>query len=121
MELINTGSTRVVILTTNYAIKFPRCCTKVDNKFYGRVVSLLSGWISNRHEYKWSNANVYDFLCKVEYSFLFSFIIVMKRAKPLTREQFYNLKQYDFIYEHKLDSYGIVDNKIVVIDYGNNA
>ena len=119
MKLNNKGSSRLVFLTENYAIKIPRCCVKPDNSFYGSVIGILEGWKANRYEYIWSKSKIYDFLCEVEFSFLFSLIIIMKNAKPLKREQFLKLEKFNFCYEHKEDSYGFIDNKIVIVDYGN--
>jgi len=119
MDFINSGSSRLVFLTENYAIKIPRCCVKPDNSFYGRVIGFLEGWKANRYEYIWSKAKIYDFLCEVEYSLLFSMIIIMKRAKPLDRDEFFKLDTFNFGgYEHKLDSLGKINDKVVVIDYG---
>jgi hypothetical protein len=42
----------------------------------------------------------------------------MEKVAPITREQFLELEQFNFDYEHKEDIYGIVDNNIVVVDYG---
>ncbi len=119
MKLNNNGATRLVFLTENYAIKVPRCFIKPNNSFYGKVIGFLEGWVANRYEYKWSNANIHDFLCKVEYSFLFSIIIIMKRATPLSDDEFKTQEKLNFGYEHKQDSYGKIKNKLVIIDYGN--
>jgi len=101
------------------AIKIPRIFVKPDNGFYGKTIGFLNGWLANRYEYKWSKSQMYDFLCPVKYSFFFSMIIVMKRAETLSREEFFNLNKFNFVYEHKLDSYGKLDGKVVVVDYGN--
>ena len=118
IELNNKGSSRLVFLTKNYAIKVPRCCVKPDNGFYGKVIGFLEGWKANRYEYIWSKSKTFDFFCDVEYSFLFSIVIIMKRATPLDREQFLNLEKFNFAYEHKDDSYGIIDGETVIVDYG---
>ena len=119
MKIIKTGSTRLVILTDKYAIKIPRCCIKSDNSFYGKTIGFLEGWLANRYEYKWYKSNVFDFLCQVEYSFLFSMVIIMKKAEPISYDEFFELKQYNFAYEHKVDSYGKINDKVYIIDYGN--
>jgi hypothetical protein len=119
VKLINSGSTRLVLLVGQYAIKIPRCCIKPDNKFYGKVIGLLEGWKANRYEYIWSKSNIHDFLCEVKYSFLFSLIIIMKKADKISRDEFFELKKFNFTYEHKIDSYGKINNKIKVVDYGN--
>jgi len=123
MEIINTGSTRVVLAFNKYVIKIPRVFIKPNNKFYGEVISFLEGWKANRYEYIWSKSKVYDFLCPVKYSFFFSMIIVMKKAEPLTTYMWTNAPLDRFKkfggYEHKIDSFGYTDDGIVLIDYGN--
>lgn len=121
MKILNNGSTRIVILVGKYAIKIPRFFIEPDNKFYGKLVNFLFGWVSNRKEYLLSKNQINDDLLPVKKSFLWSMIIIMDKAEPITREEFFNLNQEDFNFghEHKLDSYGKVNNKIYVIDYGN--
>jgi len=120
MKFNNLGTTRVVFLIGKYAIKIPRCGIPPSNSFYGKFMDLLEGWKGNRNEYIWSNAKIYDYLCPVRLSLFFSFIIVMDRAKSLTYKEFKNLEKFNFGgYEHKRDSYGKVNNKIIVVDYGN--
>ena len=49
-------------------------------------------------------------------------IIIMKRVELITREEFLNLKEEDFNFrghEFKEDSFGKINNKIYIIDYGN--
>jgi len=119
MKILTNGSTRIVILIDQYAIKIPRCCTKPDSEFYGGLINFLQGWLANRIEYKWSRSSIFDFLCDVEFSLLFSLIIIMKKAEKISEEEFFNIEKFNFRYEHKLDSYGKINNKIVVVDYGN--
>ena len=121
-KFVNTGSTRLVFLIGQHAIKIPRCCVKAEDYFHGRLYSFLKGWLSNRHEYNYSKANLYDFLLPIKFSLFGSMIIVMKRVEPITREEFLNLKEEDFNfggYEFKEDSFGKINNKIFIIDYGN--
>ena len=121
-KFINTGSTRLVFLIGQYAVKIPRCSIKVEDSFHGRLYSFLKGWLSNRHEYNYSKANLYDFLLPVKLSLLGSMIIIMKRAEPIVREEFLNLKEEDYNfrgYEFKEDSFGKINNKIFIVDYGN--
>lgn len=118
MRLLRTGSTRAVLLTNKYAIKFPIGVLCTDNTFYGRMHGILRGWLANRTEYKWSSYGEFTFLCPIKYSFLFSFVVVMPRVDPIPRDEFYNISPFNFSYEHKLDSYGLFNNKVVVVDYG---
>ena len=117
MKLINTGASRIVILLGQYAVKIPRII-KPRCHFYGKLITFLQGWKANRAEYLWSKENIFPFLCAVKWSFLFSIVIVMKKASPITQEEYNKLNMFNFGYEHKLDSYGKVKGKIVVVDYG---
>lgn len=52
MKILNTGSTRIVILTDNYAIKIARFTG--NDRFYGNLYGFLNGWKSNINEFRWS-------------------------------------------------------------------
>lgn len=123
IKINKKGTTRFVILTNKFAIKIPKLgIFPPKNKFYGKTISFLNGWLANRYEYKWSKSGVYGFLCPIQYSFLFSIIIIMKRADPVSDEEFISLDNNHFNfggYEHKADSYGKINNKLVIVDYGN--
>lgn len=120
-KLINTGSTRIVLLIGDYAIKIPRS----EHEYYtGKVLGILRGWIGNRTEYMWSKQDLFPFLNRVVFSFLFSFIIVQRRVEMITEEEFFSLEKADYPFggfEWKLDSFGKVNDKIVVIDYDGNV
>lgn len=119
-KLINTGSTRLVFLISNYAIKIPRCFVKPDNSFYGKLYGFLMGWLSNRHEYMWSKTGM-SFLLPVKLSIFGSLIIVMDRAEEITEEEFFSLSEEDFNFEaieFKIDSFGKINNTIFALDYG---
>lgn len=118
IKIYNNGSSRVVVCIHRYAIKLPRILS--DDKFYGNVMSTINGWKGNRYEYIWSKSDIYPYLAKVKLSALFSFIIVMERAKELDREAFFNLDKSDYKFggfEFKLDSFGVVNNEVKIIDY----
>ena len=122
IKFINTGSTRLVFLVGKYAIKTPRCCIKPDNKFYGKLMGFLQGWIGNRSEYIWSKSKIYPFLNPVRLSLFGSLIIVMDRADIISDDEFLLLNKNDFDFygfEFKADSFGKVNNTIKVIDYGS--
>lgn len=126
MEINRQGCTRIVILTKNYAIKIPN--------FLGGYKSLLNGLTANLQEkelskLKWSQ------LCPVIFSFLFSFVIVMPKCRELSNDEFCNLdletcledpymikiyqNGYHIKVENKTNSFGWLNGKIVVFDYGN--
>lgn len=122
MVFINTGSTRLVFLIGNWAIKIPRCFIKPDNSFYGSLLNFLWGWEANRTEYIWSKSNIYEFLNPVKLSLFGSMILVFERAQVLTDKEFMELNKADFQfekYEFKTDSFGYVNGKIKILDYGN--
>lgn len=71
-------------------------------------------------------------LCPVVFACLGGWFIVMRRAEPLTRDEFLSLNYAEWIkggqslpngelvipVENKLDSFGKVDGRIVAVDYG---
>lgn len=119
-KVVNTGSTRLVLLIGGYAIKIPRG----DDNSFGIFLGILRGWIGNRTEYMWSKQDLFPFLNRVVFSFLFSFIIVQRRVEMITEEEFFSLEKADYPFggfEWKLDSFGKVNDKIVVIDYDGNV
>lgn len=79
-KFIKSGSTRLVFLLGNYAVKIPRCFIKSDDSFYGNIHNFLNGWKANRTEYIWSKSNLYLFLNPVKRSLLFSIILIFDRA-----------------------------------------
>lgn len=72
-------------------------------------------------------------LCPVVFALPGGWLTVMRRAEPLTREQFENLDFAEWIkggtdlpkgewvipVENKLDSFGVLAGRIVAVDYGS--
>lgn len=114
MKYIGKGVTRHVFLTENYAFKIPRLN-------YGWQM-FLYGLLANLQEKKFS---VMDgaALCPVLFSFPLGFLNVMPRTAPLSDDEWAAMKdRQPDIYiptEHKRDSYGWLNGKIVGHDYGN--
>jgi hypothetical protein len=110
------SSTRCVILTRRYAIKFPR---------FESWRQFLSGLLANMQERIWSKAKI-DGICPVVCADRFGFLLVMLRARPLNDDEYNAFDAKAFCYrdnytipaEHKRDSFGIINDKIVAIDYG---
>lgn len=119
------GTTRRVLLTCGYAIKFP--ATNSWRNF-------LYGIIANGNEYRFSSMNC-DLLADVVWRSWLDFVVVMKRAEVKNQE---DEDRFDFldrfivlasesehaemlsnIVEHKVCSVGLIDGKIVAIDYGS--
>jgi hypothetical protein len=119
---IKFGTTRIVFLTKNYAIKIP-CFTSFK--------LFLLGILGNIREYELSisqKSKQFDFLqiCPVKYHIFGGLISVAPRCQPLSMSLFEDFDYEKFMEfnmnyvkaENKLDSFGLFDNKIVAIDYG---
>lgn len=127
MKLIKTGSTRRVLLVGKYAIKIP--------SFYS-YRHFLQGLLANEQESHWSIAFKWTKkLCPVLWHSWGYFMIVMPRVKVLTDQEcregkIDQIKIDDFLIiekgedgvfpaEKKSDSFGWLNGKLVIIDYGS--
>lgn len=115
MEIQN-GSSRMVLLIGQLAIKIPR----INNGFD----MFMRGIIGNFHEERVWKHHI-QFHWKLQFApVLFGFfglITVMKRAKPFNGhipENWHKVHYSGWAVEYKNASFGILDNKIVAIDYG---
>lgn len=117
------GTTRTVILIGGYAIKIP---------VFTEWRLFLSGLLANIQEVTFSRAG-WPELCPVIWSIPGGWLVVMQRAEPLTREQFFALNYAEWIkggkdlpkgewvipVENKQDSFGYLDGRLVAVDYGS--
>ena len=117
------GTTRTVILIRRWAIKIP---------VFREWRLFLSGLLANMQERRFAAAG-WPELCPVVFALPGGWLLVMRRAEPLTREQFFALNYGEWIkggndlpkgdwiipVENKLDSFGILDGRIVAVDYGS--
>jgi hypothetical protein len=134
IKLIKTGVTRNVILIGKYAIKIPSC------KSYR---CFLNGILGNEQEAHWSKAFKWTKkLCPVLWSSWGYSIVIMPRIKVLTDEEcnngflqkwldtnsFNNIDEFiliekveeeKFPVEKKSDSFGWLNERLVIIDYGS--
>jgi len=107
---IRWGANRFVLLSKNYAFKFPR----LDQFGFGLI--------NNSNEAKWSKLN--NGRCPVIFSLPFGLLIVMPRCEPLTFDQWWEFDSVTFCRirgitaEHKSDSFGWLNGEIVCFDYG---
>ena len=110
------GTTRTTILIGNLAFKIPKL---TKNHFYNRFQYFLQGWLSNLNENIWYNSEIYDYLCPVKFSF-YGLVLIMPRTTPITVVEFSKLTRSDYFgaVEWKRDSFGKLNNKIVIVDYG---
>ena len=112
------GITREVFLIGQYAVKIPKM-TYGWQKF-------LCGLLANMQEVTFSKAG-WPELCPVVFSIPGGWLIVMKRARPLTDQEWWGFDPNTFVEpgeyvvpaETKRDSFGILDGRIVAVDYGN--
>ena len=111
------GTTRTVWLIGRWAIKVPSCC---------KWRLFLHGLLANLQERSFS-ATRWAKLCPVLWSTPGGWLLVMRRARPLTRaewdafdpEPWCQEEDYVIPAEHKMDSFGVLDGRIVAVDYGN--
>ncbi len=115
---INTnGVTRIVLLIGNVAVKIP-------NIRQWRL--FLRGLLGNMQERLFGTSWMQGF-CPIVCSDPFGFVVVMRRAIPLSDkewaefdyEKFVNRADYKIPVENKQDSFGWVGSQIVAIDYGS--
>lgn len=116
IEFKTNGVTRLVILTKNYAFKIPN--------FLNGWRMFLHGLICNMHEKMWSNTK-WEQLCPIVFAAWGGWLVVMKRARPLTDEEWDKFDCEAFVKEPNLlpvetkkCSFGVLNGKIVAVDYG---
>lgn len=117
MELKTNGVTRLVLLTKNYAFKVP-------NVLNGWSM-FLTGLLCNMQERLFSTTE-WPELCPVVFSTWGGWLVVMRRARPLTDEEwetfdyarFSNRGEGIVPVELKRCSFGVLNDRIVAVDYG---
>lgn len=126
---IGKGVTRFVGIRKDYVIKIPR---------FDNFDLFLSGWQNNRRETQMWKAVCYleeigkpqnkKLLCPIIKAFLFGLIVIMKKARILTQEEFdenkFMLQKSGVSYysvEIRRDMFGMLENRIVCIDYGGES
>jgi hypothetical protein len=119
----SSGTTRAVYLIGRWAVKVPVLCN---------WDLFLRGLLGNMQEaglslLKWPE------LCPVVFACPGGWFIVMRRAEPLSSEQFFALNYAEWIkggrdlpkgewlipVENKPDSFGLLNGRIVAVDYGS--
>jgi hypothetical protein len=115
--MIKHGSNRTVFLVGKYAFKIP-------NPREFRL--FLCGMLANMQERTFWDAYHCQKLCPVVFALPGGFMTVMRRAMPLTKDEFraFDAEHWkDTPYfvvpvENKLDSFGKLGGRIVAVDYG---
>lgn len=116
MKLIRTGSTRIVVLTKNYAIKFPRLHWSWNNFITGLYCNM-----SEAQQWKDLHSDIIAFelekyFCPVLFSFA-GLILIMPKAKVCTKESQLEKIHHQPGEDIKPDNYGYLGEKLVCIDY----
>lgn len=111
---IKMGTTRIVLLIGQLALKFPR---------WTHWHLFLQGMLANRQEYLFSQCDWYELL-PVLFYFPFGLCNVVARTEELTADEWDFIKE-NFIFsdlmpvEPKKCSFGKLKNRIYAIDYGS--
>ena len=113
LKIIRTGHSRTVVLLGPVAIKFPNCQT---------WRTFLKGLLGNGQEADLSRTR-HPLLCPVLFCFPLGLFLVMRRARPLTVDEFVamDIEEMDLDgipAERKQDSWGWLDGRFVAVDYG---
>lgn len=125
MEWRLNGATRVVLLTKNWAFKFPGSW-----QYHPRIwwKHLLLGLLANMQEKQFSDCVEFkDKLCPVKYYIPGGFLVVMPRVRIMTVEEYLEFDTHKFInedeyvlpVEDKFDTFGYLDGRVVAVDYGS--
>jgi hypothetical protein len=109
------GSTRLILLLGPWAIKLPNLT--------GGWRLFLCGLLGNLQEAEFARAG-WPELCPVLWAMPGGLLIVMPRAAPLPRwymVDFYRLDRGAYVLpvELKHDSFGLLNGRVVAIDYGS--
>ena len=109
------GATRIVLLVGPYAIKIPSI---LEWRLF------LLGLLANMQERAFSKLG-WPELCPIIGSVPGGWLVIMRRAREMTPDEFDLFRQFceesehDIPTEYKSTSFGWLDGKPVVIDYGN--
>lgn len=125
MIIIRCGITRTVILTKRYAIKIPTGRgTCIGRGFRQRLSGVAQGILANQSEFTWYTYESFQGkVAPVLRSWLGGIIQVYPRCEPLP-PSYESWSWPDPLItldpdpgDHKIDNYGILDGRIVMIDY----
>lgn len=122
MQINRRGVSRIVIVSRKFAFKLPNFVGYRGSRW--RL--FLTGLLANMQEVEFSRVG-WPELCPVVFRLPLGILSVMPRAEVLTDDEFLAFDVKAFCYtdnyvvpaEHKADSFGRLDGRIVAIDYGN--
>lgn len=122
MKLNRTGVTRLVFVFKRVVVKIPK--PTIWNHF-------LRGILSNINEHrtwKWNSGNFNEgrqiLLCPVLWCSWGGWILIMKRAEPINREDWSRITDISSYKQHfggddTMSNYGWLDGVLVKLDYGS--
>lgn len=109
--IIIRGVTRTVVLFDRWAFKFP---SLYSWEFF------LRGLLANIQENNWWNWTNDDRLCPVIFCVPTGILLVMPKAKNVSHGEIPEFDSLDGLpRDYKLENFGKLNNKIVLIDYGS--
>ena len=117
MKICRNGVSRTVFLAGKYAIKIPSC---------REYRMFLHGLLANMQEVVFSKTG-WPELCPICFYLPLGLMVIMPRCEPMLDKDFQNFDyekftvhdDYTLTYiENKPDSFGILNGKVVAIDYG---
>lgn len=122
IHLVSTGVSREVLLVGRWAAKVPKL------RYGWRA--FLHGLLANMQEAQWGEMAAHegdDHFCPVVWALPGGWLVVQRRARPLTYAEWMALDVDDFLErgtyaipaERKQDSFGILDGRVVAVDFGN--
>ena len=122
MHINRQGITRIVFVFHFFVVKIPNIFN------YLHCIKGLLANIQETNTYRWNSGKYYTWkcslLCPVFWASWGGWIIVMKRARVLTKEEFESadtrLHREHFYGDDKFNNYGYIDNRVVKIDYGQS-
>lgn len=114
------GATRNVFLVGRWALKIPRF---IEWRLF------LHGLLANMQEKTFSGCDVFPDLCPVLWALPGGFLVCMQRATPVPRtwwedtsiDEWLSSRGLSAICEGKLDCFGMLRGKVVVVDYGSES
>lgn len=121
--ILKRGVTRCVILIGKFAIKIPNFTHSWFHFLKGLV-----GNINEKQTWRW-NSGKYEkgtshLLCPVIWCSWGGWLLVMRRAKLLSSEEWDAMPYYTdqhreyFIGDDTISNYGVLDDRLVKLDYG---
>ncbi|QKW15395.1 hypothetical protein [Verrucosispora sp. NA02020] len=125
MPTVHRGITRTVVLTRRYAVKVPSLRGHAEGGLRGRLAGLAHGLLANQSERQWSGYEPWvGLVAPVLWSWLGGVVQVYPRCEPLPvtcRHEYVGDESLPVLDpdpgDHKADNYGLLDGRIVRIDY----